>query len=107
MTAITTAATTTTAMTDATIAISADPMGRLLIDHRPSTEGLRSTGRSPLLSSCGTAAGDIRAEPLAQRQNDDYVSVIEFRPNDLASPLTARLTDDPPPKTSRISLLRS
>jgi CspA family cold shock protein len=31
---------------------------------------------------------------------------FEFRPNDLASPLTARLTDDPPSRP-RMSLLRS
>ena len=34
---------------------------------------------------------------LAIRLHDNYMLLIEFRPNDLASPQVARLTDDPPP----------
>jgi hypothetical protein len=33
---------------------------------------------------------------LALRLHDNYMLLIEFRPNDLASPHVVRLTDDPP-----------
>jgi hypothetical protein len=42
---------------------------------------------------------------LAEQEHDDYLVHIEFRPNDLASPRTARLTDDLP-KISKINRLR-
>jgi hypothetical protein len=44
--------------------------------------------------------------PLAERTSNSHIKFIEFRPNDLASPLKARLTDDPPSRP-RISLLRA
>jgi len=37
---------------------------------------------------------------LAKRPRDDYLWFIEFRPNDLALPQLARLTDDPLPQIS-------
>jgi hypothetical protein len=39
-------------------------------------------------------------KPLANQPRDSHVWSIEFRPNDLASPLIARLTDDPLPQNS-------
>jgi hypothetical protein len=38
--------------------------------------------------------------PLADQGCDNHLSFIEFRPNDLASPRIARLTDDLLPKIS-------
>ena len=55
----------------------------------------------------GTQVSDQRARdletenlPLANQRCDNHLLLIEFRPNDLASPRIARLTDDLLPKIS-------
>jgi hypothetical protein len=52
-------------------------------------------------ASCADAAGSTAVTlPLADEGCDSHLSFIEFRPNDLASPRIARLTDDLLPKIS-------
>jgi hypothetical protein len=46
------------------------------------------------------ATSKRRTYPLADQGCDNHLSFIEFRPNDLASPRIARLTDDLLPKIS-------
>src|SRR2546423_406363 len=46
------------------------------------------------------ATSKRRTYPLADQGCDNHLSFIEFRPDDLASPRIARLTDDLPPKIS-------
>jgi hypothetical protein len=65
-------------------------------DNRRLPFGFPYDTKFAFLTFCVTVA----QRPLYEHHHGDHLLFIEFRPNDLASPRIARLTDDLPPRIS-------
>src|SRR5262249_7996315 len=85
----------------------ARPLGCGYPAHRgaPSSEVRRQTGPRGFANQATVHPNPFSSNPRTSSPKMPYVLLIEFRPNDLALPRIARLTDDILPK-SRMSRLR-